>query len=176
MENEYDELHKVNYNFKPIDFQNDGSEDDRTASSSGANSVSKERSRAAEFLSYPKTEPKRPLEMKSISSMRCHNSEINDVCVSANGHYFTTAGSDGVVKTFEMSTTRHLLDLKANNPVICLDISLDQGGGNQWIACGNSDGTSRVWNLQTGSMRLQITGHASKVHSCKFLGLSHSTL
>jgi WD40 repeat protein len=112
--------------------------------------------------------------MKSISSLRSHNSEINDVYASSNGQYFATAGSDGVVKTFEMSTTRHLLDFKGSSPIICLDLSSNQGEANQWIAGGGSDGTCRVWNLHTGAMKFQISGHASKVHSCKFVGMPHS--
>lgn len=160
----------IRYQF--TDLQDAGSETDRTVCSAGGSSVSKERSRSKEFLSYPKIE-KKPLEMKSISSLRCHNSEINDVHASSNGQYFATAGSDGVVKTFEMSTTRHLLDLKGSSPIICLDISNNQGEANQWIAGGGSDGTCRVWNLHTGAMKFQISGHASKVHSCKFVGVSH---
>jgi WD40 repeat protein len=167
---------EINVNFvcyQFIDLQDAGSESDRTVCSAGGSSVSKERSRSTVFLSYPKADVKKPLEMKSISSLRCHNSEINDVCASSNGQYFATAGSDGVVKTFEMSTTRHLLNLKGSSPIICLDISNDQGEANQWIAGGGSDGTCRVWNLHTGAMKFQISGHASKVHGCKFVGMSH---
>ena len=159
----------IRYQF--LDLQDAGSETDRTVNSAGGSSVSKERSRSTEFLSYPKIE-KKPLEMKSISSLQCHNSEINDVYASSNGQYFATAGSDGVVKTFEMSTTRHLLNLKGSSPIICVDISNNQGEANHWIAGGGSDGTCRVWNLHTGAMKFQITGHASKVHSCKFVGMS----
>jgi WD40 repeat protein len=155
------------------DLQDTGSENDRTVCSAGGSSVSKERSRSTEFQSYPKIE-KKPLEMKSISSLQCHNSEINDVYASSNGHYFATAGSDGVIKTFEMSTTRHQLNLKGSSPIICLDVSNSQGEANQWIVGGGSDGTCRVWNLHTGAMKFQISGHASKVHSCKFVGMPHS--
>ena len=159
-----------------VDLQDTESVSDRTVCSVGGSSVSKEssRSRSTESLSYPKADVKKPLEMKSISSLRCHNSEINDVCASSNGQYFATAGSDGVVKTFEMSTTRHLLNLKGSSPIICVDISNNQGEANQWIAGGGSDGTCRVWNLHTGAMKFQISGHPSKVHSCKFVGTSHS--
>ena len=156
-----------------IDLQDAESVSDRTVCSAGGSSVSKERSMSTEFPSYPK-DIKKPIEMKSISSLQCYKSEINDVCASSNGQYFATAGSNGVVKTFEMSTTRHLLDLKGSSPVICLDISSNQGGADQWIAGGGSDGTCRVWNLHTGAMKFQISGHASKVHGCKFVGMSHS--
>lgn len=175
-----DLLESIIFYKKLVDFHNyESSESDRTVSSGGDSSVSKERSRSgSDFISYPITESKKPLEMKSISSLQCHKSEINDVCVSTNGQYFATAGSDGIVKTYEMATTRHLLDLKTSNPIICIDISSDQhqGGANQWIACGGSDGTCKVWNLQTGTMKLQVTGHANKVHCCKFLGLSYNSL
>ena len=124
----------------------------------------------SEFLRRSKVENVEPLRMKSIRVLQCHTSEINDLAVSSNGEYFITAGSGCTLKTVEISTGRNLLSLKGSSPVICVDISRNQNRGVMWVAGGGSDGSFRLWNMETGALRLQAMGHASRVNSCQFLG------
>jgi WD40 repeat protein len=70
----------------------------------------------------------------------------------------------------EMSSGRALFCLKHSNPVICVDVSLKGSTGQSQISSGGSDGICRIWNLDSGSLRLQFTGHSNKVYACKMLG------
>lgn len=128
------------------------------------------KSGASEFLRRNKVENVEPLRMRSMRVLQCHTSEINDVAVSSNGEYFVSAGSGCTIKTVEISTGRNLLSLKGSSPVICVDISRNQNRGVMWIAGGGSDGSFRLWNMETGALRLQAMGHASRINSCHFLG------
>ena len=122
------------------------------------------------------------ISMEAVKILQCHNSEINDVCVTSTGQHFVTAGSDSTVKVFLLSSGRCLRDLKSSSPIICVDVGRSQGGrgcqgtsdsssgGDQWVVAGGADGSCRVWSLQTGMLQLQFTGHASKVQACNILG------
>jgi WD40 repeat protein len=117
-----------------------------------------------------RTEKNTPLCLQPVKYVQCHNSEINDVCVSSTGDHFITAGSDASVNVTQMSSGRTVLYLKHSNPVICLDVCVKASNGQGQFCSGSSDGICRIWNLDSGSLRLQFTGHSNKVYACKMLG------
>ena len=113
--------------------------------------------------------------MVAVTNFQCHQSEINDICVTSTGEHFITAGSDSTVRVFQMSSGRCLNTLESNSPIVCVDVSYNQFNGtggiaDQWLAAGGSDGSCRVWNIMSGALRLQLAGHASKVQACSILG------
>ena len=113
--------------------------------------------------------------MVAVTNFQCHQSEINDICVTSTGEHFITAGSDSAARVFQMSSRRCLNALESNSPTVCVDVSYNQfnssgGMADQWLAAGGSDGSCRVWNIMSGALRLQLAGHASKVQACSILG------
>jgi WD40 repeat protein len=80
--------------------------------------------------------------------------EVREVAVSRDGHWVITAGGDpfrdgpgelearevdtGIVKTFDGHS----------HQITCIDISLDS----KQLASGSSDGTARIWSLDTGEL------------------------
>ena len=113
--------------------------------------------------------------MVAVTNFQCHQSEINDICVTSTGEHFITAGSDSTVRVFQMSSGRCLNTLESNSPIVCVDVSYNQFNGtggiaDQWLAAGGSDGSCRVWYMMSGALRLQLAGHASKVQACSILG------
>ena len=120
-------------------------------------------------------EKEKVLKMSAISEHQCHQSGINDVCVSPCGEHFITAGSDSTVKIFRLSSQLCVKSLICSSPIISVDVgqvrslSADESQS-QLVVAGCSDGSCRVWNLQEGIFQLNVMGHASKVQSCILLG------
>ena len=111
------------------------------------------------------------LKIDPVANHQCHQSEINDICVTSSGDHFITAGSDASVRVFQMSSGRRVSSVESSSPTVCVDVSLCQDcSSDQWLTAGGSDGSCRVWNMLSGALRLQFTGHVSKVQACKILG------
>lgn len=111
------------------------------------------------------------LKINPVSNHQCHQSEINDICVTSSGDHFITAGSDASVRIFQMSSGRRVNSVESSSSTVCVDVSQCQDcSTDQWLTAGGSDGSCRVWNMLSGALRLRFTGHASKIQACKILG------
>ena len=108
--------------------------------------------------------------MVAVTNFQCHQSEINDICVTSTGEHFITAGSDSTVRVFQMPSERCLNTLESNSPTVCVDVSHNQFNGTGDIVARGSDESCRVWKMMSGALRLQLAGHASKVQACSILG------
>jgi WD40 repeat protein len=75
-----------------------------------------------------------------------HTARINAIAFDEEGRSFATAGSDGLVHTWDARTGAQRLTLRGHERgVQCVAF----GGG--WIATGGWDGTARVWLAETGA-------------------------
>ena len=94
-------------------------------------------------------------------TMRCHTTEINDIC--CDPHHFVTAGADSMVKIYDFGTQQKLNNLTTGGPVYAVDV-----GGNL-VAGACSDKICRVWNITSGKLLHNLAGHSNKVMATKFL-------
>jgi WD40 repeat protein len=80
--------------------------------------------------------------------------EVHAVAVSRDGHWVITAGGDlcrdgpGELKACEVDTEIVKTFDGHSRQITCIDISLDS----KQLASGSSDGTARIWSLDTGEL------------------------
>jgi hypothetical protein len=126
---------------------------------------------------YDVCPPRQPL----VTAL-CHNGEVNDIV--SNRHFFMTASSDSTVKVFDKkivssadndasynrTTGVQLGHIDAKHTLTCGGpaLSLDLRG--EWLAAGCSDNIARVWNVKTGRLRHNLSGHANKVTCVRLVG------
>jgi WD40 repeat protein/serine/threonine protein kinase len=84
---------------------------------------------------------------------------------SPDGKQIASAGSDNLVKIWEVSTGREIRSLKGHNDVV-FAVSFSPDGGK--IATGSKDTTIKLWDAKTGDLVRTLEGHASWVRALAF--------
>lgn len=121
---------------------------------------------------------------QSLVTAVCHNGEVNDIV--SNRHFFMTASSDSTVKIFdrkivgsadsdtsyERTSGIQMGHIDARHTLTCGGPALSLHLTGEWLAAGCSDNIARVWNVKTGRLRHNLSGHSNKVTSVRLVGES----
>ena len=90
--------------------------------------------------------------------------QANDVALTPDGSQMVTAGGDGIVHVWNLSSGEEVLVLKGH--VRFQDVSVDgiavTPDGTRVVSCSN-DQTVRVWDMHTGEAVFVLEGHEGKV-------------
>lgn len=96
-----------------------------------------------------------------------HQGNILDVAVSSDGRTALSAGDDGGVYVWDLTTGEVSRTLEGHSDsVTSIAISSD----NRAVVSGSADGTVRIWDLQSGTTTRILTGHTRNVQS---VAMSH---
>lgn len=78
------------------------------------------------------------------SPYRGESDELNSVAISNNNKYFAVGGLSGVLRLFEFSSGKFIIDCKAHSgPITCVAFSSDD----KQIVSTGKDGLIAVWNV-----------------------------
>ena len=86
---------------------------------------------------------------------------INQIVFSADGRLIATSGSDSVVRVWDASTRRQVIEITQPAAVRAIDFSPDLA----YLLTGGADNTARVWNLQTGQELARIVQDGTIYHA-----------
>ena len=100
------------------------------------------------------------LNQKFIRSFQGHNGVANSVEISPDNEHIVTAGSDGVLIFWNMSTGEQLWKQKGHTqPIILTRFNFD----GTLIATGSIDGTAIIWSATTGNPRHILYGQGGMI-------------
>lgn len=101
----------------------------------------------------------RPLRDDSFRTIHGH-ARLWTVAVSPNGQLIATAGTDHVVRIWDVDSGRELRALHGHTGNV-YSVAFSPDG--RWLASGSRDRTARVWDPMTGRQLHVITGHRDRV-------------
>lgn len=112
---------------------------------------------------------------KALATFKGHTGPLRRAKFSPDGHYILTTSIDGTVRTWEAPSGKALATLQSFSG----ELSGGAYGGSdgrgasfspdsQLIATAGEDGVARVWEVQTGRLKLELKGHANSVNDASF--------
>ncbi|MBY0261592.1 MAG: serine/threonine protein kinase, partial [Phycisphaerales bacterium] len=104
----------------------------------------------------------------SLAVMRGHKGQVSDVCFSADGSRFASAGDDGTARVWDARTGAQTALLAGagghTGRVVTVDISTD----GRLVVTASADGTARVWNASSGEPPIVLLGHEKPLNDARF--------
>ena len=91
---------------------------------------------------------------------------VIQVAFSPDGKLLATAGGDGTVKFWDVSTGLELRTLEAHPENIVIDLTFSPDG--VYLLTGGWEGHAKLWEVATGQVQHTLTGHSSGVHGVAF--------
>jgi WD40 repeat protein len=82
---------------------------------------------------------------------------VSRIVFSADGSLIATAASDSVVRVWDATTRRQVIEMTQPAEVRAIDFSPDR----EYLLTGGTDNTARVWNLKTGQELVRIVQDAT---------------
>ena len=101
----------------------------------------------------------------SPGAVRWGLSGIYGLNFSPDGKQIASAGSDNLVKVWDVSTGREIRTLKGHTDVV-FAVSFSPDG--QMVATGSKDATIKLWDARTGALVRTLEGHTSWVRNLAF--------
>jgi len=106
---------------------------------------------------------RRTSDWKPVSSFR-HDGGATAVAF-APGNQLLTAGYDGLLRTWDLRSTRQLKRYSgAGGPIWTIDVSPD----GQRVSAASEDGIIRIWPLDGSSAPLMLKGHQRNIWNVRF--------
>ncbi len=94
-----------------------------------------------------------------------HTGEVLDVAFTSDGTLLITAGSDGVIKVWDVQTGEEAFSLTKHTGAV-QGITVDPEG--TVLASASADNTVRIWDVRSGQELAVITGHSDAVLDVTF--------
>lgn len=102
---------------------------------------------------------------RDSKSTTAHAGTIWSICVSRDGRYLVSGGSDRVVRLWDLSSRQLIHTLEGHQGWIwSVDISPDS----RWVASASDDCTVALWDRQTGLPVHWFRGHTQAVRAVRF--------
>jgi hypothetical protein len=91
---------------------------------------------------------------------------IRCIATDADGSHVYSAGTDGIVRRWNITTGKVMQDLEAGELVQIASLAVSRDS--RLIAAGGSDGSASVWDLENGKRLWQAKNHLSVVAGVAF--------
>lgn len=99
---------------------------------------------------------------RPVRTFRGHTGQINELCVSPDGHHIATASSDKTARLWDLRTGQELRILRGHNGRV-MSVAFTPDG--RRIVTGSGDMTARVWDAATARELLSLKGHRGEIKS-----------
>jgi eukaryotic-like serine/threonine-protein kinase len=104
-------------------------------------------------------------DRRLVRSFEAHAGKVAAVVFSADGSRLVTAGSDKLVRMWDLATGSEIVMAKEHlGWVAALAVSTD----GRWIASGGHDSKVLLWNAVDGKLRRNLEGHGDRVACVAF--------
>ncbi|XP_065114825.1 WD repeat-containing protein 90 [Paramisgurnus dabryanus] len=120
-------------------------------------------------------------DSSSIRLISGHRTKVNSVVCSPDEHHFVTCGQDGSVRVWALQSHELLVQFQVlNQSCECVCWSPPRGvyepGGRVCVAGGYSDGTVRIFSLESAEMELKLQPHPVAVCALQYSHYGHVLL
>ncbi len=111
-----------------------------------------------------------PLSSRDELPARCdqqfkaHAADVNDLAFNETSQWLATSGGDGKVRVWETGTGRLKATLQGADVMLGLDLRGD------FVVCGSSDHTCKLWSLASERVHRTFVGHSGNVYAVKMVG------
>ncbi|XP_048030728.1 WD repeat-containing protein 90 isoform X2 [Megalobrama amblycephala] len=117
----------------------------------------------------------------SIRLISGHKSKVNGVVCSPDEKHFVTCGQDGSVRVWALQSHELLVQFQVlNQSCECVCWTPPRGvfepSGRTWVAGGYSDGTVRIFNLESAEMELKLQPQPVSVCALQYSHYGHVLL
>src|SRR5204862_428456 len=105
------------------------------------------------------------LRLASVPQTEKHDGEIFNCTYTPDGGFVLSAGWDGHLRLWEISSGTHLTSIRGGSkPLSACAVTPD---GQQWMA-GTIEGLIAIWDAQSHALLSQYAGHTRPVSSACF--------
>ncbi|XP_057178394.1 WD repeat-containing protein 90 isoform X4 [Triplophysa rosa] len=120
-------------------------------------------------------------DSSSIRLISGHKTKVNGVVCSPDERHFVTCGQDGSVRVWALQSNELLVQFQVlNQSCECVCWSPPRGvyepGGRVCVAGGYSDGTVRIFSLESSEMELKLKPHPVAVCALQYSHYGHVLL
>jgi WD40 repeat protein/ABC-type oligopeptide transport system substrate-binding subunit len=112
---------------------------------------------------------------KAITTLKGHTNSLREALYSPDGHLILTTSIDGTTRIWEVQTGNALTTLQSHSGDLAnssLGGSLGRGAAfspdSHLVVTAGEDGIARVWEAQTGQLKLELKGHIGPVNDARF--------
>lgn len=102
-----------------------------------------------------------------ITYLRTHPSLLQSVDFSPDGELLVTAGADGLIYLWDLSTQEIIQEFIGHDPTQLVNRAVFSPDG-QMLATASDDSTVKLWDVGSGSLLKSLDGHTAWVQSVDF--------
>lgn len=99
--------------------------------------------------------PDNVAHLEEIACLEGHDGVVADAAISPNSRILASAGHDGIVCLWNLSTCKELRRLQHGRPVWCMAFSPD----GRFLASGGDDGRVQLWDTSSGDIIEELLNH-----------------